>query len=422
MYIDNLSIYGFKCFGRAILKLRYPGEGRADLSPDNVNLILGDNGGGKSSVLKAIAIAVLAPVLLESGFVPYRLVRRPDGDKAFVKVIGRPQESDSTQYGELPESLALMARLERRTSGDLDRLHTEKTPDSPIESLIFDDYSPAFFMVGYGATRRVETGDYSESSSRRARGLRYRRVAGLFEDHVPLRPFESWLPGVSARHAEIAELLGRVLPPSVRVIVESMATDIDEMFEFNGVPTPFPALSDGYKAFIGWISDLLGHLADVCPDDHALTDVSGIVLVDEIDLHLHPEWQRGVVHNLAQTFPRLQFVMTTHSPLVASSVQKEHIFLTMEGDDGYPSVGQIEESVFGRSIEQLLLSSYFGLETTKPESFERASDVLMREIVSGSKDAALTLLDQLSKPPEELDEMSGRFAAAKRIAASRDRT
>lgn len=417
MYVDHLSIYGFKCFGKAVLKLRHPRDEQETLSPRNVNLILGDNGGGKSSVLKAIAISVLAPVLLESGFVPFRLVRRPDGNKAFIKVIGIPDEVDSSASQNAAKSLALMARIERRDHGDLDRLHTEHTPNSPLEKLIFDDFSPAFFLVGYGATRRVETGDYSESSSRRSRGLRYRRVAGLFEDHVPLRPFESWLPKARGRHAEIAALLEAVLPPQLTVDQDAMGRG-DEMFLFSGVPTPFASLSDGYKAFIGWVSDLLGHLADVCPQSQNLADVTGIVLIDEIDLHLHPEWQRGVVQSLATTFPKLQFIMTTHSPLVASSVQKEHVFVTTTGADGFPSVAQIEESIFGRSVEQVLLSSYFGLETTKPSSFERPADIMMRDIVRGDTKATLELLDQLSKGPSEVAEMTDYFAAVKKAAAA----
>jgi AAA15 family ATPase/GTPase len=78
LYAKSIHIYGFKCFGKAELALQYSGRSSGSVSEsENINLILGDNGGGKSSVLRALAIAVLAPALLESGFVPYRLVRRP---------------------------------------------------------------------------------------------------------------------------------------------------------------------------------------------------------------------------------------------------------------------------------------------------------------------------------------------------------
>jgi len=75
LYAKSLHIYDFRCFGKAALELQYPGrpsgEDQQVSEIPNVNLILGDNGGGKSSILRAVAIAALAPALLDSGFVPY---------------------------------------------------------------------------------------------------------------------------------------------------------------------------------------------------------------------------------------------------------------------------------------------------------------------------------------------------------------
>jgi hypothetical protein len=296
LYAKTLTIYGFKCFGKADLDLQYPGRTENKSEIDNINLVLGDNGGGKSSVLRALAIAVLAPALLESGFVPYRLVRRPKSDQppveySLLKVKGIPDSSElpATDHA---KPLELLARIERRGQGSLDRLHLERTPDTPIAQLLDDDYSPAFFVAGYGATRRVETGEFSESSARRSRGFRYQRVAGLFEDHVALRPLQAWLPRLQRRdprrHGQVIEQMNRVLPSNIRFTGELDQEDSQYIFTFDGVPTPFSSLSDGYKAFIGWIGDLLGHLADVSADKPGIDDISGIVLVDEIDLHLHP--------------------------------------------------------------------------------------------------------------------------------------
>ncbi|MDC7788983.1 AAA family ATPase [Rhodoplanes sp. TEM] len=408
MYAESIHIYGFKCFGKAELRLQYPGRtgtGVSELS--NINLVLGDNGGGKSSVLRAVAIAILTPALLDSGFVPYRLVRRPRPGqaavrKSFLKVKAVPEP------GELPsaftgrKSIELIARLETRGRGSLDRLHLESTPDSPITEMLSDDYSTAFFVVGYGATRRVEVGEYSESSARRARGLRYQRIAGLFEDHVALRPLQAWLPRLrerdSRRFREAVDQINGVLPPGIAF---DGLFDEDEdqfVFDFGGVPTPFSALSDGYKAFIGWIGDLVGHLSDVVPGASRIGEVAGIVLVDEIDLHLHPEWQRNVVPKIAAAFPKLQFVLTSHSPLVASTVRRENVFVTDTAEDGTATITQLQERVFGRSPEDLLLSSYFGLQTTRPEAFQDDARALFHRAASGDANAALDYLDRLTTP------------------------
>ncbi|MEW5621911.1 AAA family ATPase [Pseudomonas putida] len=407
MYAKSLHIYDFKCYGKAVLDLQYPSRvGKSVPELKNVNLILGDNGGGKSSVLRALAIATLAPALLESGFVPYRLIRRAKPDAPSVAQCLLKIEAVITRDESFPQSrskkLELLARLETRGKGSLDRLHLESTPDSPISRLLEDDYSPAFFVVGYGATRRVETGDYSASSARRSRGLRYQRIAGLFEDQLTLRPLQLWLSRLQHRAPQrlesVIELLNRVLPGNIRFTGERDEEDEQYLFLFDGTPTPFTALSDGYKAFIGWVSDLLSHLCDVTPENRRIDEVPGMVLVDEIDLHLHPEWQRSVVPTLATTFPQLQFVFTSHSPLVASTVKRENIFITDTAEDGTATIKQLEEHVFGKSMEQLLLSAYFGLQTTRPDAFKAEDEQLFEKAANGDTTAALDFLARLTHP------------------------
>lgn len=405
MYAKKLSIYEFKCFQKATLSLQYPGRtGKGVSAIANINVLLGDNGGGKSSVLRALAIAVLAPALMHSGFVPYRLVRRlasgePAATKSLLKVNAAPDPQELTAG--LRTKMELLARLDAASKGSRDRIHLEQTPDSPILPLLDDDDSPTFFVVGYGATRRVETGDYSPSSARRSRGLRYQRIAGLFEDHVALRPLTSWLSleklGAN-RFEEAVGLLDAVLPDNIRFTGDLSLDEDQYLFEFEGMPTPFSALSDGYKAFVGWVGDLLGNLVDVAPQEKRLNSVTGIVLVDEIDLHLHPGWQRQVVPLLAATFPLLQFILSSHSPLVASSVQRENIFISDRLEDGTATIVQSSEHAYGQSVEHILLSSYFGLPTTRPASFEEAAQRLFERAARGDISAAMEFLQRVSKP------------------------
>jgi hypothetical protein len=409
LYAKSLHIYGFKCFGKAELALQYPGRKTGSVSEtENINLILGDNGGGKSSVLRALAIAVLASALLESGFVPYRLVRRPKPGSepvthALLKVAAVPEKEELKPNFSARKNLEMLARIETRPSGSLDRLHLESTPASPIADVIDDDLSPAFFVAGYGATRRVETADFSSGSERRRRGLRYQRIAGLFEDHVALRPLQNWLPKLRSKnpklHDEAIAKIDGILPDSIRFRGAFDEKEEQYLFEFEGAPMPFSSLSDGYKAFVGWVGDLVGHLTDVAGVQKKIDEVKGIVLVDEIDLHLHPAWQRTVVPTLEKAFPSLQFVLTSHSPLIASSVRKENVFVTDTAEDGTSTIKQLEEKVYGRSAEDLLLSSYFGLQTTRPDAFVDESKVLFNRAAEGDSAAALTFLEKLAGPP-----------------------
>ena len=415
MYAKKLSIYEFRCFGRAVLDLQYPGRPEASaLEMPNVNLIVGDNGGGKSSVLRAIALAALAPAMLESGFVPYRLVRRPGAKNALLKLICELDPIELLKGPRDSTTIELLARIDLRGRGSLDRLHLDKTPSSPIERLIYDDYSPAFFVVGYGATRRTETGEFSEGSARRSRGLRYQRVAGLFEDQVTLRPMESWFKQLDSqrRRDEALRKLSSVLPPQLKF--DGVFDREEQQFEFTyeGRTTPFNALSDGYKAFVSWVGDLIGHLCTVAPENTPIDRLSGIVLIDEIDLHLHPAWQRTIVPTLAVAFPKIQFVMTTHSPLIANTVRKENIFVTETADDGTATIKQILENVHGRGADQLLLSSYFGLQSTLPPSLDLKSKSLFSKAAEGDGAAALAFLEQLSAPRQTGQELVPAIRAA----------
>lgn len=418
MYAKSISIYGFKCFGKAEVELRYPEREDGDVVQPNINLILGDNGGGKSSVLRAIAIAALAPALINAGFVAYRLARRDAnagiiGDsllklRAILDAPERTPPAKGSRSSARPRGTAsrpkeFLARIKANPRSQIDVLSLDSTPDNPISDLIYDDYSPAFFVVGYGATRRVESGNFSAAGEDRRRGRRYQRVASLFEDHVALRPIQSWFPSLDERQkGEVIDLLNRALPDSIRF--DGVMEGEDYVFTFDGVRTPFPALSDGYKAFVGWVGDLLGHMTSVA-GEKALADLAGIVLVDEIDLHLHPSWQRDVVARLANAFPRFQFVFTSHSPLVAASVQPGNVIVTGTGPDGLPSLDKMQESLYGRSVEAVLMSPYFGLESARPIAARQATNALADQVATvpgGDVNAAEAFLRQLAEPLEAL--------------------
>ncbi|KSV65364.1 hypothetical protein N182_35810 [Sinorhizobium sp. GL2] len=280
--------------------------------------------------------------------------------------------------------------------------------DKSFADALDDDQSNAIFVAGYSATRFVEPGKFVASSALKSRSLRYQRVAGLFEDNVTLSPMQSWLPQLHARsaeaHARAINLINSVLPSNIRFSGEHDDRDEQYVFEFNGLRTPFGSLSDGYKAFVGWIGDLVGRLAEVAKPRQPFTDIPGLVLVDEIDLHLHPEWQRTVVPELAKAFPNIQFVLTSHSPLVAASLRKENIFVTGSREDGTASIDQFQEKVYGRSSEQLLLSSYFGLTNTRPDTFQDESRELFQRAARGDASAALDYLKKLSGTVPETGE------------------
>jgi hypothetical protein len=411
LYVSRIRISNLRSFREAEAAFCHPGcEGAPQV--DNVTLLLGDNGAGKTSVLRAVALAALAPVIGSSGFRPYRLVRRTDTEAAPVASISGDfilhVQDVGRDHGAAEQKAETKTLIERR--GDLETVVPTPSKGSEWEG-IFEEGSPAFLVVGYGASRRVESSATLDVSSRaKSRFVRYERVAGLFEDHVTLVPLGSWLPRFRSenpgRHRQVISLINRLLPPETRIQEEPEGSEY--IFLHNGASVPFAALSDGYRAFIGWVADLLYHVSMGAPSGARLDETRGIVLLDEVDLHLHPAWQRVVVPQLAKALPRLQFILTSHSPLVVGTLHSENLRLIEADESGASMVKRLQEHVHGLTADQILVSSYFGLSTPRaPEAV-----ALSRRAHEGDHEAARAFLTRLSESTFTREERAVAAAGA----------
>ncbi len=271
---------------------------------------------------------------------------------------------------------------------------------------VYESENDAFFVVGYGATRRVERLDSYESGARaRSRAARDLRVQGLFEDSFSLIPLGSWLPLLKSqnpgRYRQVEHLLSALLAPGHYRFSGRLAKNGDYLFYRGAMPVPFQALSDGYRAFVGWVADLLYHVCFGCPPGKKLVENRGVVLVDEIDLHLHPRWQMRVIRTVAKTFPKMQFVFTSHSPLVVGSLEWMNIITLKVGAKSNRTVAtRLKQSVHGLDADQILVSEFFGLKTTMASAKRRQLDSITARIRSGDKDAPLQLIRELSTGTE----------------------
>lgn len=128
------------------------------------------------------------------------------------------------------------------------------------------------------------------------------------------------------------------------------------VMEKNDVEYDFARMSDGEKCYITLVASIARRLAVTHPSSKCPLEESGVFVIDEIDLHLHPDWQRLVVDKLRSTFPNVQFILTTHSPAVLSSVRTyagEKVFSVADG-----RINPIDAKVFGQSIDNILLRDF----------------------------------------------------------------
>lgn len=417
MHLQSLDIENLRVFKRARLSLG-PVEPSKEFS--NVHLILGTNGSGKTSVLRAIAMAAVGAMLPSSGMRPYSLVRRTGNEKLAACRIAASfcmGEQDRGR-GTKPEFRSTV--LLRAMHGFNDKFAEIEYPKD-IEELLWDEESPAAFVVGYGASRIPEPEGVAVSSNDRGRALRYARISGLFEEFVPLKPLRAWLPQYrnKGRHTQVINLVNSLLE-DVDMQLSGTPIDGEYLFESKGAKLPLSALSDGYKAYIGWVSDLLFHVCAGCPPGRKLTENQGIVLIDEIDLH--PQWQRVVIGRLSKTLPNLQFFFTSHSPLIAGSVPAANTFVVDAGDQ--KSGAQLQPSpidVYGWSADQILNSALFA--QTPPRNPEATNEIRTLSVKArqGSSSAALKLMSVLADGLSKGEPPAGTSGAASAPAPARNR-
>ena len=394
MYVESLEVTNFKCFEKARVLFEYDGRHSESKAPrlPNVNLILGDNGTGKSAILAALTLSVLGPVIQSSGFRPYLLVRRtaqesnaspgqPRTAAVQAKIGLHPQDFEgmpATWRAETAGSITGQATITRL--GDTETISSTAQVNPDKWKLLYKDASPAFFLAAYGASRRVSSAETFDPSQRdKLRSPRYQRVSGLFEEAVTLTPVSAWWLEFQQKERmdEGMTLLNTLLPPNVHITeggFKGRGTTITSDVEFSvrGTPLLFPALSDGYRGFVGWVVDLLYQMSQVTPPTHKLNELCGVVIVDEIDLLLHPAWQRTVIESLAATFPRLQFFFTSHSPIVAGTLEAANLIVTeVDERTGQVKIDKSREQVYGLSADQILGSRYFGLATSRAQGVQR---------------------------------------------------
>ncbi len=417
MYIQKLTINNFRSFKAVEVELNYPGrpDTKKRTGPKtnaNVNLFLGGNGTGKSSVFKAAILGVLAPVLSSSGFQADYLVRRAPNESLNLADLPIRENADIRATLQLDDGDADLSGASGRVTGqaliqrvaDVETIASTAVVNKPLWERIFFHDSPAFFIVAYGANRRTER---PEGFSEQSRSPRYQRVSSLFEDHVGMVPFTyGYLQLRNLSYLGQARyILNQLLPDQVS-LTEQLDSQQRPLFDRRGTLLPFDALSDGFRAFTGWVWDLLYQIAlvqasgsrnpnisemaqadgdfqakarIVNPNTRKLSDMRGVVIIDEIDLFLHPEWQLIVVEQVAQAFPHLQFFFSTHSPLVAGTLEQENIFVLEQDADGSARVAQYRERIHGLTANQILTSSFFRLQATRAPGTGTLNDLARRE-------------------------------------------
>lgn len=191
----------------------------------------------------------------------------------------------------------------------------------------------------------------------------------LFSNDMTLPDPSEWLAkqfmSYSTRKELSQENLEKVLSTLLENKVEIALEEDKIVYVEKGYHLTLSELSEGYRSIIIFVCDLLIKLSQTCPEDRRVFDEHGVVLIDEIDQHLHPRWQMTIVKKLRELFPNIQFIMTTHSPVIVMGSSADAIFFRVERQEGNTTVSEpyYRSSMDKMMLNTLITSSLFNLDT-----------------------------------------------------------
>lgn len=177
----------------------------------------------------------------------------------------------------------------------------------------------------------------------------------------------------------IQDIFDNILERHVRIVMNPNTVGSDLLFEEDGALLTLEALSEGYRSVIVFICDLLCRLYGYEMNSKMSTrEVKGVVMVDEIDAHLHPSWQRKIVGKLRAMFPNIQFIFSTHSPsIIQGASSKDAIIYRVYRKDGMTKVSDpyYKKDLDHMMLNTLMTSSLFGLEDARLNSENENADL-----------------------------------------------
>ena len=320
------------------------------------HVILGDNGAGKSSFLRAVALALVGPEdiygLRQSG---EDWLRKDTGDGGIGVVFdGDPKFDRFAVPGRLPRTSEYGAFVVLKRDAGAVTLGFDESREvfgKTADRTIWNPGAKGWFAAGFGPFRRF-TGGESDSERLAEKRPRLARYLSLFDERYALSDAVEWLVNLkfAALTGSGSALFDRVrrfinqegfLPHGVRFHDVKPPKQVIFVDGAN-CEVPIEDLSDGFRSILSLTIELLRHLAIAYPGHMEASadgpiDVPGVVLIDEVDAHLHPTWQRKIGAFLLKAFPKLQFLVTTHSPLVCQNAEHGTIYLLPEHGSDTPA-------------------------------------------------------------------------------------
>ncbi len=340
--LERIEIKNFKGIRDLAIDFTHPSELGGQWT-----CIFGINGAGKSSILQAIALVLLGDENARDARIDQlkRMCRR-DGDQVHDAEIHA-----TVRIAEEQRKLSLYISKERGIHDDPYRAQWEEFDKMRA---FWRQRTKDHVLLAYGPGRNL-----SEQSNAKRDESEYLRQVTLFDPLAHIASAEALLreeTHVKRIYPLLRQLLTRILHENeTGITLDPDRTAL--RFKIGNARLEPTDLPDGFRATIAWLADLCATWVEKSPDaakENVPSAIRGIVLLDEIDLHLYPELQRVLVPRLRLALPEVQWIVTTHSPLVLSAFDKSEIKpIRWNGDQGVGLGEPLDRQILGYTADEV---------------------------------------------------------------------
>ena len=373
MKLKTIKISNYRCFKEAEIDF-----------DDHITLVVGKNGAGKTAILDVVAVSVSTFLLGIDGGVG-RSILKDDSRYEFHDLNGTidPQHQFPVSIASIGDILdnynVKWVRSLNSESGNTTVKEARELTNiskNTQKRIMTGDKSLILPLISYYGTGRL----YAQKKEKKnIKSLtEFKRQVG-YVDCMAAEPNEklmlNWFQIQTLKSLQEQQRTGKVEKPLLLKTVESaickcferisgsknadIVFDLDThrlVLNFEGADGSLQKfamdeMSDGYKNTLSMIGDIAYRMAVLNPmlGDKVLEETSGVVVIDEIDLHLHPQWQQTIISDLNTIFPKIQFIVSSHAPAVINSVAREQIRILDNGEI-YMPVAQ----TYGRDANSIL--------------------------------------------------------------------
>jgi predicted ATP-binding protein involved in virulence len=381
-YVASLEIEQVKCFkGKQILKFTDENN-----RPYRWTVLLGDNGTGKTTILRSI-LMMSQRTFIHDKFDFIDLLSINEASE--LKLTNIDFNSEASQ----------IANLKKINSN---RIDYENFGDSYIAFL--DDFKGSYF--GYSANRIDTKGSpYFEA--------KYTDDGNLLNEDAKLIDVERYFLDAdhfakTKKNAKseselviLKQMLLSILPEvdDLRIATQGRSTRLEFLTPYGWVK--FSDMSLGYRTITAWMVDLAVKMFLASPKSKNPLEQPAVVFVDEIDLHMHPKWQQKIIHYLTEKFPKTQFIVTAHSPLIVQSATDANV-IVLKRKGNQVVVENDPISVKNWRIDQILSSDLFGISTRNTDV---SKDLVRRKILLRKEKLSPVEKKELSKLEKEVSNL-----------------